>query len=111
MSAFAVDSANKKNIAADGKFKLINPDDSELPFGDKYFDFVFGVYSLEHFKKPRKMLDEAVRVLKPKGYLILLAPNLEFPFARINAVRHKGFLYKTGLCAARIYDYLMRILE
>ena len=57
------------------------------------------------------MLDEAVRVLIPGGHLILLAPNLEFPLSYINAIRHKGFLYKIWLDSARMSDYLMRILE
>ena len=55
------------------------------------------------------MLDEAVRVLIPGGHLILLAPNLEFPLSYINAIRHKGFLYKIWLDSARMSDYLMRI--
>lgn len=83
---------------------------TKLPFGSDKFDFVFGVYSLEHFKKPKEMLGEAVRVLKPEGYLILLAPNLEFPLSCINAIRHRSFLYKTWLKAMRVLDYFMRIL-
>lgn len=109
VSGFAIESAKNKNKYGSGKFFLIDIYARKLPFDDGKFDFVFSVYSLEHFKKPKEMLDEAVRVLIPGGHLILLAPNLEFPLSYINAIRHKGFLYKIWLDSARMSDYLMRI--
>ncbi|MDP3902166.1 MAG: class I SAM-dependent methyltransferase [bacterium] len=109
VSKFAVESAKEKNISGLGKFVLINSDLDKLPLDDNKFDFVFGVYSLEHFKKPKEMLDEAVRVLVSGGRLILLAPNLEFPLSYINAIRHKSFFYKINLYVIRTYDYLMRV--
>ena len=109
VSEFAIESAQKKNVFGSGKFFLVDTDSGELPFEDNKFDFVFGVYSLEHFKFPKEMLDEAVRVLAQCGHLILLAPNLEFPLSYINAVRHKGFFYKIQLYALRILDYFGRI--
>ena len=110
VSEFAIESAINKNTCGSGKFLLIGSDSRALPFVDNKFDFVFGVYSLEHFKFPKEMLNEAVRVLTPGGHLILLAPNLEFPLSYINAIRHKGFFYKIRLYALRILDYFGRIL-
>lgn len=109
VSDFALKRATAKSAGGNSKFILIDPDNGKLPFGDKVFDIVFGVYSLEHFKKPKKMIDEAIRVLKQNGYLIFLAPNLEFPLSRLNAVRHKKIWYKVWLGAARICDYFYRI--
>lgn len=109
VSEYALKQAVVKNSGGSGKFVLIDPDGGRLPFGDKVFDIAFGVYSLEHFKKPKEMMDEAVRVLKSDGHLIFLAPNLELPFSRINAVRHKNIWYKVWLDSARICDYFFRI--
>ncbi|MCK6462531.1 MAG: class I SAM-dependent methyltransferase [Candidatus Pacebacteria bacterium] len=109
VSEYALKQAAAKSSVTSAKFTLIDPDDGRLPFGDRMFDVAFGVYSLEHFKKPKEMIDEAVRVLKPGGHLIFLAPNLELPLSRLNAVRHKNIWYKVWLGAARICDYFFRI--
>lgn len=109
ISEYALRKAAAKNGGGNINFVLIDPDHGKLPFGDRMFDFVFGVYSLEHFKEPKEIIDEAVRVLKPGGHLIFLAPNLEFPLSRLNASRHKNIWYKVWLDAARICDYFFRI--
>ena len=109
VSRIAIESAKEKNVSGSGKFVLIDRDSDKLPFNDDKFDFVFGVYSLEHFKRPREMIDEAVRVLALGGCLIFLAPNLEFPLSYINAVRHKSIFYKVRLGIKRTLDYFMRV--
>jgi len=52
----------------------------KLPFDDAAFDIVFSHEVLEHVKNDRKAVEEAVRVLKPGGYLVIFAPNRLFPF-------------------------------
>src|SRR3989344_9047987 len=47
----------------------------DLPFGDKLFDVVILGDVLEHVNNETKSLNEIHRVLKPKGILILTAPN------------------------------------
>lgn len=47
---------------------------SHLPFGDASFDCVIGSQTLEHWRKPGKMLREIRRVLRPEGSLYLTAP-------------------------------------
>lgn len=108
-SSFAVEKAKKEAEKQIANFYLFNLKQGSLNFNDKYFDFVLSVYSLEHFKNPGFMLDEMVRVLKPGGYLIILAPNLEMPLSSINAARHKNIFFKIWLAAERISDYLFRI--
>lgn len=51
----------------------------ELPSGDGSFDLVYSAYVLEHLRGPEKVLNEAFRVLKPKGLLVLIAPNYGAP--------------------------------
>ncbi len=47
----------------------------ELPFKSNYFDLVTSFQVLEHTRIPKKVLSEAVRVLKPGGYLYFVIPN------------------------------------
>jgi SAM-dependent methyltransferase len=47
-----------------------------LPFDDNFFQCVFGLSVLEHLVNGCNFLKEAHRVLKPKGHLIIVTPNL-----------------------------------
>lgn len=49
-----------------------------LPFGDKSFDLVTCLGSLEHFVKPVQALQEMRRVAKDDARFILLVPNADF---------------------------------
>jgi SAM-dependent methyltransferase len=49
-------------------------DGNRLPFPDGTFDTVLNVQVLEHTPRPRALVAEMSRVLKPGGLLILLAP-------------------------------------
>jgi SAM-dependent methyltransferase len=52
----------------------------KLPFEDEMFDIVFSNEVLEHVNDDRKAIEEAVRVLKPGGHIVIFAPNRLFPF-------------------------------
>jgi ubiquinone/menaquinone biosynthesis C-methylase UbiE len=47
----------------------------QIPFEDNYFDIIFSSTVLEHTENPQKVITEAVRVLKPGGYLQFVFPN------------------------------------
>jgi len=51
-------------------------DASELPFDKNMFDTALILQVLEYVKSPQNVIDEAVRVLKPGGILILTSPFL-----------------------------------
>jgi ubiquinone/menaquinone biosynthesis C-methylase UbiE len=107
-----VDSSTYGLEQARARFKdatFIEASSEKLPFNQDTFSYVVSIFALEHFSKPKESLDEMVRVLKPGGHLLLLAPNLEFPFARLNALRHRSFIYRVGFMAMRIRDYLFRV--
>lgn len=108
-SAFAIEQAVKKHKNDNTHFILFEPETDNLPFEKEKFDFVLSVYSLEHFENPKLTLDETARVLKDGGWLIILAPNLEFPFSFLNAIRHKTLFFKTRLALFRVADYFLRI--
>ncbi len=58
-------------------------DAEKLDFPDESFDLVIWEEMLEHLKEPLLALKEGFRVLRPKGKIILSAPNLASLRARI----------------------------
>ena len=52
--------------------KFINADAHKLPFLSGSFDFVVAIETLEHLHEPDLALSEIYRVLKKKGYLIVV---------------------------------------
>lgn len=49
--------------------------DPLLPFGDNEFDFVTNVVSIDYLNKPREILQEVHRVMKPGGVAIMSFSN------------------------------------
>lgn len=64
------------------KMKFIQADLAKLPFDENSFDLAYSAYVLEHLDDPEKMLNEAKRILRSKGLLILIAPNFGAPNRR-----------------------------
>lgn len=53
---------------------MVRVDVTSLPFAGESFDVIFCSHVLEHVADDRKALREFFRVLKPKGWLVLLVP-------------------------------------
>jgi len=58
---------------------IVAPGD-ELPLEDNSVDFVISSHVIEHFPDPIKALREWYRVVKPGGYLYIIAPHKERTF-------------------------------
>ncbi|MCK6552210.1 class I SAM-dependent methyltransferase [Myxococcota bacterium] len=58
-----------------------------LPFPDRSFDRVFALEILEHVPEPLRLLQEAARVLKDDGRLILSVPNPYYYMELVNELR------------------------
>ena len=63
--------ANEKNV----KVTAIKADIKKIPHKDKYFDLVYSVGLMEHFENNLKYIKEQIRVIKPKGFLIIDVPQ------------------------------------
>jgi len=59
---------------------VANGDD--LPFKDNTVDFVISSHVIEHFYDPIKTIEEWLRVVKPGGYIYIIAPHKERTFDR-----------------------------
>ena len=58
---------------------IVAPGD-KLPIEDRSVDFVISSHAIEHFSDPIKALKEWYRVVKPGGYLYIIAPHKERTF-------------------------------
>jgi SAM-dependent methyltransferase len=69
--------ASKKLLTANGidPERVINSTGESLPFADESFDIVYSANVLEHTENPEKVLQEAMRVLRPGGLLYMEMPN------------------------------------
>lgn len=70
----------ERNVLKNGaKADLRIYDGRKLPFDDNYFDYVMCCSVFEHISFPEEVLNEMLRVLKPKGKLLLTLPNKYWP--------------------------------
>ena len=96
----------ERNIAANNakaEFKIYNGVD--LPFSDNYFDYVTSFSVLEHVSFPDKLLNEVLRVLKPKGRILLTLPNKYYP------KETHTLTYFVSYMPRRLTDLYLKILK
>ena len=67
--------AKKRNEKSGNIAEFIQGSALELPFDDNYFDVVYSVGSIKHWPLATKGLKECIRVLKPKGQLLISECN------------------------------------
>lgn len=73
ISPYSVTQATK--LVPNGVFTV--SDVSATPFPDEYFDYATSGETLEHLDDPQKHINEAYRLLKKDGVLILTTPYLD----------------------------------
>lgn len=67
--------ALKLTRGLDSSTRLVQSDVLHMPFKNGIFDFVFSDGLLEHYKKPKGVLTELKRMLKPNGIITTFVPN------------------------------------
>ncbi|MCD6470914.1 class I SAM-dependent methyltransferase [bacterium] len=67
----------------------------KLPFSDSVFDVIICEWLFEHLREPGKVMKEFSRVLKNRGRLILMTPNLNNPFIFLSYLL-PTFIHKFG---------------
>jgi ubiquinone/menaquinone biosynthesis C-methylase UbiE len=72
---YAVSVARQKGIK-NVSFKVANAEDPG--FEDNTFDVITCSEVMEHQKKPKQVLRECYRILKPNGIIIITTPNMEY---------------------------------
>jgi glycosyltransferase involved in cell wall biosynthesis len=79
---------------------IVAPGD-DLPFEDSSLDFVISAHVIEHFPDPIKALKEWHRVVRPDGFLYVIAPNKDRIFDKDRDRTTLGELierHTTGKC-------------
>ena len=89
---------NAQKIYKDFKLKgkFVRGDVFYLPFLDEEFDIVFSIGLLEHFKNPKKVIEEKLRILKKEGlFFAYIVPkkfvNIQHKYEWINDIL-KGYI-------------------
>lgn len=84
----AIQVARRTSARFTGRAQLLVGDASALCFPDRTFDVVFSQGLLEHFRDPKPLLLEQVRVLKPSGSLIVDVPQTFAGFGLYSLRKH-----------------------
>ena len=58
-----------------GKVRFVNGTAEELPFEDRFFDFLFSVNVIHHVRSTTLYFHEAFRVLKPAGTICTITDS------------------------------------
>lgn len=74
--------------------RIINSPGELLPFANQTFDVVYSTNVLEHVNDPLRVLDEALRVLKPGGIAQIIFPNYHSFFDGHYSIFHPPVLWK-----------------
>ncbi len=70
----------KKVARSNGnEFVLINASADNLPLKENYFDLIFIVNAVHHFKNPERFIETAYSSLKSGGALLILLPDIQNP--------------------------------
>ena len=74
---------SSRTPAATARMRVLQANAEALPFRGGSFDAVVATEVLEHLDDPRRLFQEASRILRPKGRFLLTTPNREALLYRI----------------------------
>jgi len=89
-----------------GLKNIYNSDFIPLDFPENFFDVVTMWHTLEHMKKPRKILERINRILKDDGVLIIESPD----FSSLQSKFFKEKWYALNL-PRHLYQFSPKVLE
>jgi SAM-dependent methyltransferase len=69
-----------KRLADSTMPNLVAAAGEALPFGETTFDVLMFNEVIEHVKDDRQTIEDALRVLRPGGHIVIYAPNRLYPF-------------------------------
>jgi ubiquinone/menaquinone biosynthesis C-methylase UbiE len=90
------------------KYPTILAPAEKIPIKDKSFNLVVMFDTIEHLQAPKQALNEAIRVLKPEGYLIIRSPQLIWSPRRLKSIKAPFIVLKELI--ARIADEIKYFL-
>ena len=95
------------------KIKFVIGDVHKLPFRNKSFDIVSAIETLEHLQNPKQALSEIYRVLKPKGYLVVVQDtnSLLFRFVWWLWTKWKGSVWEDSHISCLAPVELLKLLK
>ena len=104
LNVFAID----KEIDIEGyvgpkNIKAVDIENSNLPFEDNSFDYVFSKSVIEHLYHPEKLFSEIYRVLKPGGTVITMCPAWEYNYK----IFYEDFTHRTPFMRISLEDFLL----
>lgn len=76
----ALREASKNKASLGGDTEFVRALAENLPFPDRSFDIVLAIEVLEHVRSEERAIEEASRVLKDGGWLVVYVPNKLYPF-------------------------------
>ena len=92
---------NARELEANGQLtEWVQADlniDPKLPFDDESFDYVLCVVSIDYLVRPREVISEFHRVLRPGGRVLLSFSNRCFPTV-CGRAKHRALHYSRQLC-------------
>jgi len=81
----------------------------DLPFKDNTLDYVLSSHVIEHFFDPMKALREWHRVIKPGGYIFVIAPHKDRTFDKTREVTPLKELLDRSTGRLTMADYVKAI--
>lgn len=105
-----IDPARVARGAASGVRGLCAGVGEALPFRDGAFDAVLLNEVIEHVRDDRQTLQEALRVVRPGGYVVIFAPNRFYPFETHGVYLGKRYVFGNIPLVNYLPDFLRRWL-
>lgn len=103
---YGIDISSKAISIARKKYPNLNflvGDLENLPYKNDSFDLVYSAFVFEHLDDPARVIEEAIRVLRPGGLFLIVSPNFGAPNRASPPYRGNRFI---KLMAGLVNDFM-----